>query len=173
MASPVVKEWRCNAHGDFEGTEPTCPYGCEGTVQRVFLTPAAFRSNRTTRIDHRLENLAKAHGMTDISNRGGQAAKRMSSKMEREQKQMRELIKERYGETGWGKMQAGGTMNVKTKEIEGGGPGAAGAVSSYGGHADNALAEVREALVPKPVLVKHDHEKHRVTKEGEIVRDAA
>ncbi len=173
MASPVVKEFRCAAHGDFDGTEPKCPYGCEGTVQRVFLTPAAFRSNRTTRIDARLEGLAKSHGMTDISNRGGQAAKRMSSKMEQQQKMAAEAIKARYGDTGWGKMQAGGTMNVQTKAIEGGGPGAVGAVGAYGGHADNALSEVREALVPKPVLVKHDHEKHRITKTGDIVKDAA
>lgn len=168
---PTVKEWRCAAHGAFEGPIGECPYGCKGTVHREFRTPPAFRSERTGSIDSTLANLAARHGMSDITNRGGVAAKRMSGAQESQRKDLQTMIRERYG-NGWGSIPKGGTMNVKTKQIEGSGPGAPGSLAAYGGHADNALEEVRPALTPKPVLVRTDHEKFRVTKTGDIVQDS-
>ncbi len=135
MASPVVKEFRCAAHGDFEAKEPKCPWGCKGTVDRVFLTPAAFRSNRTSRIDQRVEGLAAAHGLTDISNRGGRAAIREKPGAAQERADMAKLISERYG-NGWGKVPQGG---------------APAALNQYHAQASNVLQEVKPALTPKPV----------------------
>lgn len=162
----VKRDWVCAGHGTFESDEesPLCPYsGCD-TVQRVFLTPPAFASARTKNIDNTLESLARSHGMTDISNRGGRAAKGPNPNVARQQEQINQYIAQRYGHTGWGAVPQGGTLNVQTGAVEGSGPGVAGALSAYGGRADNALAEVREAgaLVKKPVLVRHDHENLKV-----------
>lgn len=171
---PTVKEWRCLAHGPFEGPIGECPYGCKGTVHREFRTPPAFRSERTGNIDSTLANLAARHGMSDISNRGGAAAKRMSGAQEAQRKDLATMIHERYGD-GWGKIAKGGTMNVKTKEVTGGGAGAPASLAQYGGHADNALDEVKPAFRPigERTLVRRDHENFRVTKTGDITKDAA
>lgn len=156
----ILRDFQCLAHGNFESMEekPLCPFGCD-TVQMVFLQPPAFNSARTSNIDKTLESIAKSHGLTDMNNRGGAAVKRPTSKFANSQEEYTRFMRERYGD-GWGVVPKGGTMNVKTKEVtnEGTGPGVAGALSQYHGHADNALAEVRDALVPKPVRVLRDHE---------------
>lgn len=159
----VVKEFICMAHGAFESSEesPSCPRGCT-TVRRAFLTAPGVASDRTKNIDRTLDSLAKSHGMTDISNRGGRAAKRADPNAEKRQREFNDFIKSRYGE-GWGAVPKGGTLNVQTGQIEGGGPGVGGALAQYHASADNVLGEVKEALVPKPVLVRQDHEKLNVT----------
>ena len=160
----VKKEYRCLAHGNFESSEEPalCPYGCD-TVERIFLTPAAFRSNRTRNIDSTLDSLAKSHGLTDMNNSGGQAVRRRTPKQNTDQQEFNRFLHDRYGD-GWGRIPQGGTMNAQTKEITGSGPGVGGAIAAYHGRPDNALAEVREsgALVPKRVLVRHDHENLKV-----------
>lgn len=158
----VVKEYRCLAHGPFESSSdsPTCPAGCT-TVEREFRTPPGFRSERTSNIDKTVQNLAKRHGMTDISNRGGEAAIRQSATQRRQQEEFNRFIHERYGD-GWGEVPQGGTLNVQTKKIEGSGPGAAGAIAQYGARPDNVLAEVKDSLVPKPIIYKKDHENLQV-----------
>lgn len=153
----TTKEWRCAAHGPFESAFAKCPAGCVGTVTREFRTPPAFRTARTSNIDATLEHLAANHGMTDISNRGGVAAKRETGRQIAERQDLAAMIRERYGD-GWGKIPKGGNYNVGTGKVEGSGPGVAGALSTYHGHADNALAEVKPALVPKPVRIIKDHE---------------
>lgn len=171
----VVKEYRCMAHGVFESSakKPLCPEGCD-TVERVFITPPALRSARTGNIDSTLETLAASHGMTDISNAGGVAAKRMSGAKEAQYKAMQQFIRQRYGieGPGWGGVPNGKTYNVDKKAAEDShyrsdstGPGAVGAYGTYGGAPDNPLAEVRDAgaLKPKPVLVRKDHEKLSVS----------
>jgi hypothetical protein len=149
----INREWRCFAHGAFESDaeSPTCPHGCD-TVEREFRTPPAFASARTKSIDNTLESLARSHGMTDINNRGGRAAKGPSPNQGAQQASLNAYIAQKYGSTGWGAIP---------KEKEGGAPAA---LSAYGGRADNALAEVRDAgaLVKKPVLVRHDHENLKV-----------
>jgi len=148
MAIGVIKEFRCRAHGDFEGTEPECPHGCTGTVDRVFLTPAAFRSNRTTRIDQRVENLAKAHNLTDISNRGGRAAIREKPGAQRDRDEVAKMIRERYGDKPWGSIPKGGP---------------AAAVAQYHGTPDNVLGEVKPHLTHKPVHRIQDPQKLALT----------
>lgn len=157
---PVTKEFRCKVHGDFEGTKALCPEGCD-TVERIFKTPVGLASDRTRNIDATTRSLAKSYGMTDIQNRGGQAAKRQSGAQDQAGIEYGKMLQERYG-TGWGKVPKGGSMNVKTGQIEGTGPGAAGALAAFGARPDNVLAEVKDALVPKPVLVRHDHERLQV-----------
>lgn len=63
---PVLKEWICMAHGEFEGFEPACPHGCSGTmVERQFRTAPGYPQS-IKGIDSTLDNLAKDFGMTDI-----------------------------------------------------------------------------------------------------------
>lgn len=162
--SVVIKEFLCKAHGAFESAEaaPSCPFGCD-TVERIFLTPPAFASSRTKNIDRTLDSLARSHGMTDINNRGGKAAKGQSHIQRRQQEEFNKFIHDRYGD-GWGNIPKGGTLNVKTGQVEGKGPGVGGAIAAYHGQSDNALAEVRNAgaLIQKPVLMRHDHENLQV-----------
>lgn len=161
----VKRDWICAAHGVFESDDeaPLCPSGCD-VVDKIFIQPPGLSSARTANIDRTLESLARSHGMTDISNRGGRAAKGPSAAHERRQADLTAAIRERYGGTGWGSVPAGGTLNVGTGKVEGEGPGVAAAISQYGGHADNALGEVKAAgaLIKKPVMVRHDHENLKV-----------
>lgn len=163
----VLREFRCLAHGPFESKdeETLCPYGCN-TVVREFRTPPAFNSGHASNIDRTLGELAERHGMSDISNRGGRAAKRQSRQQEAQRQDFGAYMRARYGVDGpgWGNVPKGGTMNVKTQQVDGSGPGAVGAVTALGGRPDNVLEEVRPALVPKPVIVKRDHENLQVSK---------
>lgn len=69
----VLKEWKCDAHGYFESTEPECPHGCT-TINRVFLTPVSVKSDRTKGSDKTLEQLAIDFNMSDIKSvREGEA----------------------------------------------------------------------------------------------------
>lgn len=147
-------------HGDFEGTKPECPSGCD-VVERIFKTPVGFASDRTRNIDSTMRGLAASYGLTDVNNRGGQAAKRQTGAQDQAGIEYGKMLQERYG-SGWGKVPKGGSMNVKTGQVEGSGPGAAGALAAYGARPDNVLSEVKEALVPKPVLVRRDHERLKV-----------
>ncbi len=145
----VMHDFRCFAHGDFESKEdsPVCPFAGCNTVTKVFLQPAAFRSNRTGRIDATVESLAKSHGLTDISNRGGRAAVRERPGAAREREDMTRLIRERYGD-GWGKVPKGG---------------APAALAQFGASSDNVLSEVKPALVPKPVMARKDPQDLKLT----------
>lgn len=163
----VKKEWMCAAHGAFESAEesPECPRGCD-TVSRAFLTPPGFRSARTSNIDATLETAAKRHGLTDMQNRHGQAVKRESPIQRQRQEQFQQMVRERYGSTGWGAVPPGATMNTQTREVssvEGrSGPGAVSALAQYHGHPDNALDEAKPGFIPKPVIIKSDHENLQV-----------
>lgn len=66
----VNKEWRCMAHGSFEGAEPRCPHGCS-TVVREFLTAPAGKSEKTKISDRALSRLAQRYNLGDMSNRNG------------------------------------------------------------------------------------------------------
>lgn len=69
----VIKEWKCEAHGYFEGTEPVCPQGCTSVMQ-VHLTPIAIKSDKTKHNDSTLKQLALDYNMSDIkSTREGEA----------------------------------------------------------------------------------------------------
>ena len=62
----VYHDYKCPAHGFFEGVEPVCPQGCTADVQMVFLQPVGLKSDRTKHADSTLKELAKDYGMTDI-----------------------------------------------------------------------------------------------------------
>lgn len=66
----VTKEYRCMAHGPFDGAEAICPHGCS-TVVREFRTAPGGRSAKTKGSDAALEHLARRFGLSDMSNRDG------------------------------------------------------------------------------------------------------
>lgn len=63
----IIKEWACAAHGEFEGAEGICPWGCSSRfVRQEIRTAPAYHDGRTKRVDRELEALARDYGMTDI-----------------------------------------------------------------------------------------------------------
>lgn len=69
---PIIKEWKCAAHGSFEGPEGICPHGCPlRFVVQEFLTPPAIHDGTTAYTDRTLQGLADSVGLTDMSNRNG------------------------------------------------------------------------------------------------------
>lgn len=68
----VIKEWKCAAHGEFEGPEQKCPFGCpKRFVVQEFRTAAAVHDGTTAYTDATLRGLADSVGLTDMSNRNG------------------------------------------------------------------------------------------------------
>ena len=67
----IVKEWSCLAHGAFDGTEPSCPFGCkgQGMVQRAFRTPPTIQSQGYRTMNNTFENLARDQGLSNLNNR--------------------------------------------------------------------------------------------------------
>lgn len=70
----VNKEWRCAAHGPFEGTTGNCPYGCVGTARREIRTATGINTGMVRRVDATLGKFAKEYGLGDVSNRNGSVA---------------------------------------------------------------------------------------------------
>lgn len=100
----VVKEWRCLAHGPFDGAEGVCPSGCT-TVVREFRSAPGGRSDKTRATDAALQRLATRFGYTDISNRKGSVAQSQGKpKMEMKPE--------------WVPMPKGDTLKVADKTIE-------------------------------------------------------
>lgn len=64
---PVLKEWRCAAHGDFEGTHPICPsMGCMSDhVERAFRTPVGISQGKYRRFENGLRTTAERMGISD------------------------------------------------------------------------------------------------------------
>ena len=56
----VIKEWKCAAHGDFEGSHPICPeLGCDSaSVERAFRTPVSVSQGKYKRFDGGLRQTA-------------------------------------------------------------------------------------------------------------------
>lgn len=65
---PILKEYRCAAHGPFEGFDRLCPYGCPDVFvkQEVRTAPAARRPGTMKFIDEQLKGIAKDYGVTDL-----------------------------------------------------------------------------------------------------------
>lgn len=159
----VVKEYVCLAHGAFESSDetPECPMGCD-TVERAFFTPPGLGSGRTKNIDKTLESLAKSHKLTDI---GPGAMRRKALAAEKSQEAFKEFCERKYGGLGWGNVPQGGTLNVKTQEVKGSGPGAPAAAASAGASGSVAVAD-QQAMVEafkRPVIVRRDHENLQVS----------
>lgn len=158
----ITKEWRCMAHGDFEGAEPICPEGCD-TVERIFLTPPGFKSEATARIDQTVRSAAKSFGLTNMNNHDGKAAVTQDPMAAARQRNYEKMVHERFGD-GWLPVPDGGTYNVGSGQVESvegrNGPGVHGA-GDFPWRAENVLAneDVQKALVPKAVMAKADPQK--------------
>jgi len=67
MMSRILRDYKCQEHGFFEGFEPTCPQGCtDELVLQVFLKSPGFVSDKSKAADSHLRNLASEFGMSDI-----------------------------------------------------------------------------------------------------------
>lgn len=65
----VIKEWRCAAHGPFEGPKPECGSGCpKSFIQQEFRTPPKIKSGGTKFVDQQLRGLAQDYKLNDIKN---------------------------------------------------------------------------------------------------------
>jgi hypothetical protein len=69
---PVLKEFRCKAHGPFEAIvkqdkTPKCPFGCSPKfVHREFRTAPAVRNVATSRLDSLQKDIAHDYGLSNI-----------------------------------------------------------------------------------------------------------
>ena len=70
----ILRDYKCQEHGFFEGFEPTCPQGCtDELVLQVFLKSPGFVSDKSKAADKHLNSLASEFGMSDIkSTRAGE-----------------------------------------------------------------------------------------------------
>lgn len=81
---PVIREWRCGDCGTlFESMaapeEVDCPTCSAAEPERVFLTPPAIRSPQTNFKDATVKQLAADYGLSDVSNKHGEAVKKAPS----------------------------------------------------------------------------------------------
>ena len=74
MMARILRDYKCQEHGFFEGFEPTCPQGCtDELVLQVFLKSPGFVSDKSKAADKHLNSLASEFGMSDIkSTRAGE-----------------------------------------------------------------------------------------------------
>jgi hypothetical protein len=132
----VLKEFRCLAHGPFDGTEAVCPHGCE-TVLREFRTAPGTRSHKTKFSDKALERLANRFGLTDMSNRNGSVGNSRTHQ-------------ENPFAPVWGKMPKGNSFAPGRGEVpvDGAAGGAQAALKDFGSTATTSLAPAMEKLYP-------------------------
>lgn len=65
--SKILRDYKCEEHGYFEGYRAECPHThCEAEVYVVLLKAPGIISDRTKGADATLAGLAKEFGMTDI-----------------------------------------------------------------------------------------------------------
>jgi len=64
--SRILRDYKCQEHGFFEGFEPICPEGCTDYVLQVFLQAPGFKSEKSKSADRQLKQLASEFGMSDI-----------------------------------------------------------------------------------------------------------
>lgn len=143
----VIKEWRCMAHGCFDSTEPVCPKGCS-TVERVFLTPPGFTSDRTKHSDATFRQVAADFGMTNMRIRPEEPAR----------------IPPRNLTPHFGSMPKGGTYDVAKRAAEGGGAhaGALAALAQHNAPAEDNAKILKEAKFKRQVIGKRDPNKNSV-----------
>jgi len=67
---PVIKEYRCNDHGDFESTFPICPT-CKKISKRVFLTAPHIGSVKQQNVNRILEDVLPSQNLTNYTNATG------------------------------------------------------------------------------------------------------
>lgn len=167
---PVLKEYRCGGHGDFEGYEPRCPKGCT-SVQQVFLTPVGTRSDKTKQADRNLKQIALDFGLSNMASaRTGEAA-RIKTKQQKEAEALSEKLRHRFAPMG----AKGGTFMADSKQVVGGsaGGGALAAMAAQGATSTPEVAAARDAFIhpvhsvtqfPKQTIVKRDPDKESIAK---------
>lgn len=65
----VLKEYRCNdCKIIFDSTIPVCIYCGSENIQRIFVTPFGFKSDKTKSTDGHMEHHLKSFGLSDFSN---------------------------------------------------------------------------------------------------------
>ena len=63
----ILRDYKCQDHGFFEGFEPICPEGCHGEfILQVFLKSPGFVSDKSKAADKHLKSLASEFDMSDI-----------------------------------------------------------------------------------------------------------
>lgn len=80
----IIREFRCqDCNSTFESSDPVeevaCPQCSAPEAERVFLTAPSFKSSKTSVADQTLKSLAADYGMSDMTNRHGQAVKQAPS----------------------------------------------------------------------------------------------
>jgi hypothetical protein len=130
---PIVKEFWCPAHGEFENDTGICPRGCS-VAQREFRTPVGISTGgRTRAIDKTLESIAQSYGLSDMNNHGGTTAARIPAQSAKKMQQFQEAVRAKYPRL-WGGVPSGGTYEVGVGVRGGGsGQGAEGAIMQNGG----------------------------------------
>lgn len=78
---PVIREWRCadcGTTGETMGSleDVICPNCSAQEAERVFLTPPGYKSPKTSGTDRDIKNLAADYGLSDVSNKYGEAVKK-------------------------------------------------------------------------------------------------
>ena len=66
----ITKEFRCDAHGDFESGFPLCPV-CKKVSRRVFLTPPGIGSVRAQNINRVLDDVLPSQNLSNYTNATG------------------------------------------------------------------------------------------------------
>jgi hypothetical protein len=69
---PIVKEWNCRAHGEFENASGKCPSGCPKSfvVQEIRTAPAYRRPGKMRWVDQQMKGIARDAGLTDMRSDG-------------------------------------------------------------------------------------------------------
>lgn len=63
----ILRDYKCQEHGFFEGFEAVCPEGCTGDfILQVFLKSPGFVSDKTKAGDKHIKSLAAEFDMSDI-----------------------------------------------------------------------------------------------------------
>ena len=134
---PALHDYICAVHGKFDSFNGKCPHGCgKELVQKVFSAPALI-SSRTKNIDKTVRDLANDAGVTNLNNRGGQAAFQYDSKMDVAAEDMRRQFLS--GQTFSGALNSGDN-------------GIAGTLADNNLKGDNALTQVKDLLTqPKAI----------------------
>lgn len=79
LTNLAIKEYRCLDCGtQFEtsSSDPSCPTCASGNEERAFFTPPAIRSAGTSFKDATVKALAADFGLSDMSNKHGEAVKK-------------------------------------------------------------------------------------------------
>jgi hypothetical protein len=68
----VVKEYRCDFHGEFDSTTGRCPSGCKKEfIHREFRTPPNYRRpGKMAWTDRQMREIAAENGLTDMRSDG-------------------------------------------------------------------------------------------------------